>query len=62
MSSVLLKRERCNMPHVNPKAYPRAPKEYKLEYVEVVSDIGHIPSMHPKDRRDGLRFFFEQAL
>ncbi len=26
------------MPHVNTKTYPRAPKEYELEYVEVVSE------------------------
>ena len=27
------------MPHVNTKTYPRAVKEYELEYVEVVSDF-----------------------
>lgn len=27
----------CNMPHVRPREYPRAPKGYELEYVELVS-------------------------
>lgn len=27
----------CNMPHVRASKYPRAPDEYQLEYVEVVS-------------------------
>lgn len=27
----------CNMPHVRPQEYPRAPKGYELEYVELVS-------------------------
>ncbi|WPH01900.1 Hypothetical protein R9X50_00475400 [Acrodontium crateriforme] len=26
----------CNMPHVNPKTYPRAPQGYELSYVEVI--------------------------
>ncbi len=26
----------CNMPHVRAKEYPRAPQNYKLEYVEIV--------------------------
>lgn len=26
----------CNMPHVRPREYPKAPKAYKLQYVEVV--------------------------
>ncbi|CAK4033886.1 Hypothetical predicted protein [Lecanosticta acicola] len=26
----------CNMPHTNPKTYPKADQEYKLEYVEVI--------------------------
>lgn len=26
----------CNMPHTNPKTYPRASRDYKLEYVEVI--------------------------
>lgn len=26
----------CNMPHVRPREYPKAPKGYKLHYVEVV--------------------------
>lgn len=26
----------CNMPHVRPKEYPKAPKGYKLQYVEIV--------------------------
>lgn len=26
----------CNMPHARPREYPKAPKEYKLQYVEVV--------------------------
>lgn len=26
----------CNMPHTNPKTYPKASSEYKLEYVEIV--------------------------
>lgn len=29
----------CNMPHVNKQAYTRAPDEYTLEYVEVVSRL-----------------------
>lgn len=27
----------CNMPHVRPQEYPRAPEGYELEYVELVS-------------------------
>lgn len=34
----LTDQQRCNMPHVNTKTYPRATKEYELEYVEVVSE------------------------
>ncbi|KAM5455842.1 putative acid phosphatase [Microsporum canis] len=26
----------CNMPHVRPKEYPKAPKGYKLQYVEII--------------------------
>ncbi|KAF3483619.1 uncharacterized protein GIQ15_02943 [Arthroderma uncinatum] len=26
----------CNMPHVRPREYPKAPKGYKLQYVEVI--------------------------
>lgn len=32
----------CNMPHVNKQAYVKAPDEYTLEYVEVVSRPAHI--------------------
>lgn len=32
----------CNMPHVRAQEYPKAPAEYKLQYVEVVNT----PSLH----------------
>ena len=33
----------CNMPHVDTQTYVRAPAEFTLEYVEVVSLTGRTP-------------------
>lgn len=39
MSELCTDYQRCNMPHVNTQTYIQAPKEYELEYVEVVSQF-----------------------
>ena len=46
------------MPHINTKTYPRAGKEYELEYVEVVSDVvlGYTMYLHSFLRNTGAAF------
>ena len=55
----------CNMPHVRPQEYPRAPKGYELEYVELVSTVGcHFCSSpgHALSRHTTLLNIFSKLL